>query len=203
MKIYGYKANSQEIIDQVVKDKAYFDNSGGGMTLSGGDPLFQPEFTLDLLKKAKALNINTCIETSAFAGRDIIERLLPCVDYFYIDYKITGEEEHKKYTGVSSKQVLENIDFLCRNNAHAVLRCTIIPGINDNDDHFNAIARLSMKYEALQEVHILPYHRYGELKYQQLGMKVPDLRWDPVTEEETNLWINRVRHLGGKNVVKG
>ncbi len=203
MKIFGYQMHSEDVICQVAKDKAYFDNSGGGLTLSGGDPLFQPDFTLDLLKKAKGIKINTCLETSAFAGKEVFEQLLPWVDYFYIDYKITGENRHKQFTGVSSKQVLENIDFLCRNNAHVVLRCTIIPGINDHDEHFNAIAGISRQYDAIGEVHILPYHRYGESKYKQLGMKLPDFRSEPVAEEETNLWISRVRQFGGRNVVKG
>ena len=203
MKIFGYQADSQYIMDQVAKDKEYFDNSGGGLTISGGDPLFQPEFTLDLLKKAKALNINTCVETSAFTGREVLEALLPWVDYFYIDYKITGEERHKQFTGVSSNQVLENIYFLSLHNACIVLRCAIIPGINDNDDHFKAIAGLSHKYEAIRQVHILPYHRYGESKYKHLGMKVADLPTMQVGDEMVNVWIEKIRGFGGRNVMKG
>jgi pyruvate formate lyase activating enzyme len=114
LKIYGYEADSEDVMQQVVRDKEYFDNSGGGLTISGGDPLFQPEFTIELLKKAKALNINTCIETSAFASKDVFEKLLPLVDFFYIDYKITGNNRHKDYTGIPPKQVLSNIDFLCQ-----------------------------------------------------------------------------------------
>jgi glycyl-radical enzyme activating protein len=203
LKILGYEADSQEIIDQVAKDKKYFDNSGGGLTISGGDPLFQPEFTLDLLKKAKTLNINTCIETSAFVSREVLESLLPWVDYFYIDYKITGEEEHKLFTGVSSKQVLENIDFLYRNNTYVVLRCAIIPGINDNDAHFKAIAEMSKKYKAVRQVHILPYHRYGESKYRQIGIKVPELHTEPVSDEQVNLWMARIIEYGGRDVMRG
>lgn len=203
MKIFGYQADSQYIMDQVAKDKEYFDNSGGGLTISGGDPLFQHEFTLDLLKKAKALNINTCVETSAFTGREVMESLLPWVDYFYIDYKITDEELHKQFTGVSSIQVLESIDFLSLHYANMVLRCTIIPGINDNDDHFKAIAGLSRKYEAIRQVHILPYHRYGESKYKQIGLDVPEITTESMSDEMVNHSINRIRELGGRNVMKG
>jgi glycyl-radical enzyme activating protein len=175
LRIYGYEADSEDIMQQVVRDKEYFDNSGGGLTISGGDPLFQPEFTIELLKKAKALNINTCIETSAFASKDVFEKLLPLVDFFYIDYKITGNNRHKEYTGIPSKQVLANIDFLCCNNAHVVLRCTIIPEINDTVVHFRAITDLSKKYDAIKQVHVLPYHRYGELKYKHIGMEMPGI----------------------------
>lgn len=203
IKIFGYQADSQYIIDQVARDKEYFDNSGGGLTISGGDPLFQPEFTLDLLKRAKTLNINTCVETSAFTSREVLEALLPWVDYFYIDYKITGEERHKQFTGVSSIQVLENIDFLSLHNACIVLRCTIIPGINDNDEHFRAIAGMSSKYEAIRQVHILPYHRYGESKYKQIGLDLPEVATESANNEMVNLWINRISELGGRNVMKG
>ncbi len=203
LKIFGYEDDSENIINQVARDKAYFDNSGGGLTLSGGDPLFQPEFALDLLKKAKALNINTCIETSAFASQDVFEKLLPWVDYFYIDYKVTGNEQYKRFAGISLVPVLANLDFLCRNNAHVALRCTIIPGVNDNDDHFKAIAGLSKKYNAIRQVHILPYHRYGESKYKQIGMKVPELATGAVSDEMVNLWLVKIREFGGRDVVKG
>ncbi len=203
LKIFGYQTSSEEVINIVVRDKAYFDNSGGGLTLSGGDPLFQSEFSLDLLKKAKSLNINTCIETSAFACQDVFEKLLPWVDYFYIDYKVTGDEQYKRFIGISSEPVLANLDFLCRNNAHVVLRCTIIPGINDIDVHLKAIADLSKKYEAIRQVHILPYHRFGESKYRQLGMKVPELHVGPISDESVNLWMVRIGEFGGRNVVKG
>lgn len=203
LKIYGYQADSQDVIDQVARDMDYFVASGGGLTISGGDPLMQPAFTLELLKKAKALNINTCIETSAFAGQDIFEQLLSWVDYFYIDYKITGEKQHKHFTGISSKQVFENIDFLCRNSAHVVLRCTIIPGINNSDDHFRAIAGLSKKHEAIKHIHVQPYHRYGEKKYNQTGIPVPDLATETVSDDMVNRWIEKIREHGGKNVAKG
>jgi len=203
MKIFGYQVNSHDVIDQVVRDKEYFDNSGGGLTISGGDPLFQPEFTIELLKKAKALNINTCIETSAFASKDVFEKLLPLVDFFYIDYKVTGDEQYKHFTGISPVPVLSNIDFLCRNNAHVVLRCTIIPGINDTDEHFSAIAALNKKYDAIKQVHVLTYHRYGALKYKHIGMDALGIGTDSVSNELVNCWINRIRELGGRDVVKG
>jgi glycyl-radical enzyme activating protein len=202
-KVYGYKAQSQDIIDYVARDMEYFNTSGGGITISGGDPLFQPNFTIDLLGKAKALNINTCIETSAFAGKDIFERLLSLVDYFYIDYKMTGDHRHKEHTGISSFRVFENIELLNRFKANVVLRCIIIPGINDYNEHFKAIALLSQKYESISQVHILPFHRYGEQKYKQIGLHLPDLVAEPISDETVSLWMDRIRQFGGRGVMKG
>jgi pyruvate formate lyase activating enzyme len=203
LKVYGYKAHSHDIINYVARDMEYFNTSGGGITISGGDPLFQPCFTLDLLKKAKAININTCIETSAFAGKDIFERLLPLVDYFYIDYKMTGNQWYKEHTGISSSRVLENIEFLNHLKANVVLRCIIIPGINDYDEHFKAIALLSQKYESISQVHILPFHRYGEQKYEQIGLPLPGLVAEPIGVETVSLWMDRIRQYGGRGVMKG
>jgi pyruvate-formate lyase-activating enzyme len=91
----------------------------------------------------------------------------------------------------------------CANNAHVVLRCTIIPGINDTDLHFRAIADLSKKYDAIKQVHVLPYHRYGESKYKHIGMVAPVIGTDSVNNELVNSWINSIRKLGGRDVVKG
>jgi glycyl-radical enzyme activating protein len=203
LKIYGWKAESDEIIEEISKDIPYYKNSSGGLTLSGGDPLFQFDFAYDLLKKAKEKGIHTCLETEGFGSREQFTRLLPVVDLFYYDYKLTDELLHKACTGESNKSVLKNLEFLCRSRANLILRCIIIPGINDNEAHFKAIATLNKKYEAIKGIEVLPFHNFGGAKYVQIGRESGWAESGSVSPEVAEEWINRIRDLGGKNVVRG
>jgi glycyl-radical enzyme activating protein len=203
LKIYGYQADSKDIIDQVARDIDYFRESGGGLTVTGGDPLYQLEFTLDLVKRAKSMGINTCLETSSFAGREAFEKLLPWVDYFYIDYKASGEDKYRKYTGISSAPVLQGLEYLCRNGAFVVLRCIVVTGLNDTDEHFKAIANLSKTHDAIREIHVLPYHRYGESKYTLTGMPMSTLLPEPAKPDDVKGWVDRIGEFGGRNIILG
>ncbi|MFA9392120.1 MAG: glycyl-radical enzyme activating protein [Prolixibacteraceae bacterium] len=203
LKIYGEQMSSDEIIQEVLKDESYFKNSGGGITLSGGDPLFQFNFTFELLTKAKENGLNTCLETEGFAPPEQFRKILPLVDLFYFDYKLTDEELHLKYTGKSNGKVLNALQFLCENKANVVLRCIVVPGINDTEEHFQAIAQLSHRYEAIQGIQIMPFHSFGSGKYQQTGKENHLKNLKTVYNEICTTWINRIEKFGGKNVSKG
>ncbi|MFA9389630.1 MAG: glycyl-radical enzyme activating protein [Prolixibacteraceae bacterium] len=112
LKIYGYTMSSDDILDRIIKDKVYFDKSGGGITLSGGEVMMQTAFSTDLLKKAKEKGLHTCIETSGFAQQSEYKKIAPYVDLFLFDYKITGKNIHKKYTAQDNNKILSNLDFL-------------------------------------------------------------------------------------------
>ena len=111
LKIYGYTASSQEIIEEVLRDKDYYKNSGGGLTLSGGEPLFQFDFAFDILKKAKQAGIHTCIETAGFVEPEKIRKIIPETDVFLYDYKITNDSDHQYYTGVSNRRIIGKPEF--------------------------------------------------------------------------------------------
>lgn len=203
LKVYGYQTDSETILNEVMKDADYFKNSGGGITLSGGDPLFQFDFALSILTKAKDLGLNTCLESEGYGSIDKFQKILPLVDHFYFDYKLTDNFLHKKYTGVSNDIVLENLNFLASAKADITLRCIIIPGINDNDEHFGAIAALSNRYSSIRAVEIMPYHDFGSGKYNQLGKSMYPIGSESATAEQAQMWINRISELGCKNVRKG
>lgn len=200
--IFGYEISVEEVINEVEKDKIYFQKSGGGMTLSGGDALLQFDFAKDILRLSKECSISTCLQTEGYAHTEKFREILPYIDLFLFDYKMGNDELHRRYTGVSNELILKNLDFLLQNNAQVILRCIIIPGINDTSEHFNSIAQLYFKYENIEKVEIMPYHNYGEKKYDLLG-KEYELKINSVSEKETDLWINSLEELGIERVYKG
>ncbi|NJK87187.1 MAG: glycyl-radical enzyme activating protein [Bacteroidales bacterium] len=201
LKIYGQEMEIAEIMQIVNKDRVYYDKSGGGLTLSGGDPFYQDEFTVALLHRAREEKINTCVETEGLLSN--MNNSLPFIDYLYFDYKLTNDHLHKKYTGLSNRRVLKNLEFACLNHQNITLRCIVIPGINDTDNHFQEIVRLSHNYESIREVHIMPYHTFGLHKNRQIGRKITDIPTETVDQETVNQWMNRFEKLGGTKIKQG
>jgi len=202
IKMIGKMMDTKEIIQEVAKDNIYFQKSGGGLTLSGGEPLTQFPFALELLKRAKESGLNTCVETSGYAPVFHFSQIQPLVDYFLYDYKITDNNLHIKYTGISNESVLENLDYLYKKHSNIILRCPIIPDINDTQEHFKAITELSHKYKNLLGIEILAYHDMGKSKAKQVGMTYP-LKKKTVSEEKANEWLQTLKSMGCKNVKRG
>lgn len=168
--VAGKKMSVDDVINEVLKDKIFF-GKDGGMTVSGGEPFLQYGFLLELLKAAKREGITTCIETSGYVDKDILTEVAEYVDLFLFDYKITGEENHKKYCGVSQKKILDNLDVLDSIGASVIIRCPIISGINDNEKHVAAIGEIS-KHSCVLRTELEPYHKLGVSKRNQLSMPV-------------------------------
>jgi pyruvate formate lyase activating enzyme len=156
---------------EAVADRPFFKNSGGGVTISGGDPLLFPKFTLELAKKLKNENIHVGIETSCFPKWENLQPLLNHVDLFLVDIKSLDPEKHKAVIGWPLEPVLENINHLVESKANLRIHLPIIPGFNDSMDDFKAYENfLSPIADRLMGVDILPYHVYGEGKYNFLGI---------------------------------
>ncbi len=173
-----------KVIDEVERDRAYYGDRGG-MTLSGGEPFYQPEFAISLLKKAKERGINTAVETCGLTSFEIIAEAAKYTDIFLYDCKATDPVLHKEVTGADMDVITENLKLLDTLGAHVVLRCPIIPGINNNDDHYKNIADRAKKYKCIKEINIMPYHSYGEGKRAKLGMEKGFVT-EPLTAEEIN-----------------
>lgn len=202
LKIFGYETNAETLIKEVAKDKLYFDNSGGGITLSGGDPVFQHEFSFEILKLAKEKGIHTCLETSGHCKPEIIRKLAEVTDLFLFDFKHFKNESHEKFTGVPNGIILQNLDYLCKKGKNVILRCPIIPGVNDSLEHFRAIAETGNKYDAIREVEIMPFHDWGFHKYEMIGMKRPAIQSGTIPKETKNRWINNLEKLGFTKIKK-
>lgn len=203
LKIYGQEVTSDEIIAEVLKDRSYYEQSGGGVTFSGGDPLHQFGFLTELLEKSKAEGLDTCVESEGLGSVRQFEELLPLVDTFYYDYKMTDPAVHRKYTGHDNEGVIENLKYLCTHGADVVLRCIIVPGVNDNAAHFRAIAGLGNEFKAIRRIEVFGYHYFGAFKYRRLGMKYGMKGKRSVEPAQVDEWISEIRKYGCDKIIKG
>jgi glycyl-radical enzyme activating protein len=169
LRLYGSEQSVEVVMAEVVRDRAFYAASGGGLTISGGEPTIQLEFCLALLRAAKAAGISTCVETCGVAPRDTYALLLPLTDLFLFDYKATDPVRHAALTGGSNELILGNLRWLHAHGAAIRLRCPLIPGVNDDAAHLRAVAALSTELPGLRGVEILPYHESGAGKYERLG----------------------------------
>lgn len=202
-KIIGKERTVDEIMDIVIRDKDYYDNSQGGLTISGGEPLMQMQFTHALLQAAKKHGIHTCIDTSGFAPQKHYQQILDYVDLFLYDYKVTEGDRHRELTGVSNEVILDNLDFLYKNHAKIILRCPLIKGINDSDTHLEGIGNICHRYPDLKGVEIMAYHNMGYSKAIDIGM-TPAMAIQPTTNEETKaIWLKKLNKLGCTRVQIG
>ena len=198
-KICGKEYTIDEVLKEIVKDKPFYENSGGGVTLSGGEPLAQYDFSLELLKKAKENGIHTAIETCGYAEKSKILEIAMYVDLFLFDCKETDPELHKKYTGVDNKIILDNLKALSDAGSKIILRCPIIPGFNDRAEHFKGISEIADKFSGIEHIEIEPFHPLGESKYSALNREYADIQ--PPDAETVDNWIEQIK-LGTKKEVK-
>ena len=169
-KIIGRDVTVEEMLQVVEKDRAYYYRSGGGMTLSGGECLCQPEFARDLLRGAKERGIHTAIESMAGMPWENIQMVLPYVDLYLMDIKHTNPEKHKAFTGRSNERMLENARKTALSGmTRLVIRVPVIPGFNDTVEEIQGIARFAATLPGVDKIHLLPYHRLGQDKYTGLG----------------------------------
>lgn len=172
--LYGREVTVGDVVSEVLKDRDYYQNSGGGITVSGGEPMMQPEFALAILRECKNEGIHTVLDTSGFMSRSNCEKTLKVTDLYLFDYKASDDETHRRLTGVPLRPILDNLDFLYSQGAEIILRCPVIPGINDNEAHLESIIQLQQKYPLIRKVDILTWHTMGKTKYTKLGRETPD-----------------------------
>lgn len=164
----GKEMSTDEVMETVLRDLNVYRESGGGLTLSGGEPMAQADFSISLLRAAKDAGISTCIETSGYADPAKLAEAAKYVDLFLYDYKATGDEMHLRLCGVNQRKILDNLALLDSLNARVILRCPIIPGANDIPEHIGGIADTAAAYACITEVQLEPYHRLGVSKAEKL-----------------------------------
>lgn len=169
-KVIGRDVTVEEVLAVVERDRGYYRRSGGGLTLSGGEMLCQPDFALALLRESKARGISTAVESMGCAEWLTIEKLLPYIDQYLLDVKHTDPEKHKQFTGKSNELMLENARKIAASGqTELTVRVPVVPTFNATEEEIAAIARFADSLPQVRGLHLLPYHRLGQDKYEGLG----------------------------------
>ncbi len=173
--IKGYTIDAGALLNEIKKDEAFFASSGGGVTFSGGEPFAQSEFLFKMLKLCKENNINTAVETTGFAPFNVISPCLPYIDLILYDIKHVDPQIHKEFTGVDNSIIIQNLKKIKESGARVMVRTPVIPTFNDNESAFDLLGCLLNSLD-IASVELLPYHIFGEKKYENLGLiyKMPE-----------------------------
>jgi len=168
--VIGKEWTVDEVVSECIKDKIYYQKDNGGVTFSGGEATLQYDFLLELAKSLKEVGIHTCLETNGALSSEKLSKLSKYIDLFLFDFKHYDDDSHKKYIGASNKIVYESLELLGKLNKDVILRCPIIPNINDCDEHFDMINSLKKKYKNISKVELMPYHSIGTTKWNNLSL---------------------------------
>jgi pyruvate formate lyase activating enzyme len=188
-KIIGRDVTVEEVIEEIKKDLPYYRRSQGGVTLSGGECLCQPEFAAAILKACQEIGINTAIESTAYADFQVIEKYLPNLDTFLMDIKHMDSKKHEAFTSKPNELILENAKKIAASGANLIIRTPVVPTFNDAKEEIKAIAAFAKSLPGVKELHLLPYHRLGQDKYEGLGR---EYTLSPI-EPPSNEWMEELK----------
>jgi pyruvate formate lyase activating enzyme len=191
LEVVGREVTVHEALEEIERDRVFFEESGGGITFSGGEPLMQLDFVQALLTKVKERNIHTTLDTSGYIDFADLERINDQVDLFLYDIKIIDNEKHKKYTGVSNTIILENLQKLSKKGASVTVRIPLIPGINDDAQNVELFVEYMKTLKNIKHINILPYHKGGCEKYKNLRKEDSLKTFQPPTNDR----IDEIKQL--------
>jgi len=188
LEIKGSEMSAVEILEIAARDKKYYNATGGGITLSGGEPLMQADFTEEVLQLCRSNAINTCLETSGFADQAVIRRIAPLCDTVLFDIKGLDDKKHLQYTGVSNQKILENLTLFDQLGTALILRCPLVPGLNDSEDDIKQICDLSNGLVNVLKVEIMPYHNFGVHKLDRFLNSFEQVSLPNATDDDKAAW---------------
>lgn len=167
-----------EVMAEIEKDLVFYDESGGGVTFSGGEAVMQPVFLLEMLKECRKKEIHTAVETCGYVNLEFLQTISDYVDLFMYDLKLMDSQKHQRVTGVPNERILENLSWLAEHHPKVIVRVPVIPGINDEEENLHQIGDFVASLKQVLELHLLPYHKAGVDKYQRLGLTylLPDIQ---------------------------
>lgn len=191
--LFGQEMTVDQVLAEVEQDSTFYRESGGGITLSGGECMLQSDFSAALLAEAHNRGINTAVETAGNYPWEFMEKVLPHIDTVLHDHKLTDPERHKKWTGVDNKRIKENFKraYETYPDKKFIARTPVIPGVNDDEEHIRSVLAFIRPYKNVIDYELLPYFRYGESKYNFLGRIYEMKDFDPPTAES----IKRLRAI--------
>ena len=168
LKLVGQKMTVDQVMREIEKDIAFYDESGGGVTLSGGEPLLQPDFSDSLLTACKELGIHTAVDTCGHMDSEILLRISRHVDLFLYDLKVIDDDKHRKFTGVSNGLIMKNLKNLSDSGQQIIVRFPLVPGVNDSQKDIHELGEFVSSLKGVRELNILPYHKGGAEKSKRL-----------------------------------
>ncbi|MEJ2051259.1 MAG: glycyl-radical enzyme activating protein [Calditrichota bacterium] len=192
-----------EVMDEIQKDRIFYEDSGGGITCSGGEPLLQIEFLTELLQNCKQAGIHTVVDTSGYASWSDVERITPLTDLFLFDLKLIDDKEHLKYTGVSNKLILDNLKNLSGLKKEIYIRIPLIPEITDLTENLEGIASYLKKIDGISRIDLLPYNPMGLEKYKKLKMKHQIVNLKHQSQEELQKMWEYLEKFGFQVNIEG
>jgi len=199
----GWTATVDEVLAEIKKDLPFFDQSGGGVTFSGGEPLLQADFLRALLQQAGELGIHRAVDTTGFAPQDTLAAVAQHTDLFLFDLKHMDDLKHQRYTGVSNKQILSNLRFLAAHEKAVHIRFPFIPGVNDDEENIEQTGVFIQSLPGEQTVHVLPFHPAANAKYTKLGQHNPGKDLKSPDTEQTKAVVTKLKSYGLKVGIGG
>jgi len=184
-----------EVLSEVSKDRVFFEESGGGATITGGEPLFQAPFVEALLAACRARGIRTALETCGLADPGVVDRVAENVDLFLYDVKLMDRERHRHFTGATNDRILANLRRLAEQGRAVIVRVPIVPGVNDDTANLDALSRF-LSPLGIRRIDLLPYHRIGSDKYRRLGLAYRMDRVAPPAPDRMDAIASRLRGDG-------
>jgi pyruvate formate lyase activating enzyme len=201
--LVGAEMTVGQVVASVMRDRMFFEDSGGGVTFSGGEPLGQPEFLRALLSSFRALEIRTALDTAGLCPTQTLLGVAPLVDLFLFDLKCIDREKHLQGTGVDNALVLENLEALSGVHDNIWIRVPVVPGFNDTPQEMEAIARLAARYRAVRQVCLLPYHGIWAAKPERFGKAGPVAAPQPPTQQTMEHFARLLRAQGLDTTIGG
>ena len=183
-RIVGEKLTSEELVAKIRKNSDYYRRYGGGVTFSGGEPLMQAEFLLEVL--TEIADLHCALETSGYCEAEKFKAVISHMDYVMMDLKLMNPSKHRKYTGVHNSAILQNARILCEGEIPFIIRIPVIPGVNDNEENYRETARWIAGAKYLVKVELLPYHKTAGAKYAMVGKE-----YKPGFDTEQKVWISQ------------
>ena len=200
--VCGEARSAEEVFEEVIKDEVFFKNTGGGITLSGGECTMFPEYASLLLKKAKARGIHTAVETCGFCEPEALAVMEDDVDLFLYDIKLITPDLHKKWTGQGNEKIKANLEHLIQTGKNVVIRIPLIEGVNDGKE-FQKILDYLKRFPSVREIHILPFHQLGASKYRLSGQEYEMDEWRECSDEVAEKCRQEAENEGFKVNVGG
>jgi pyruvate formate lyase activating enzyme len=191
METVGKLLTVENVFTEVLKDEVFYQESGGGVTFSGGEPTFHADFLIALAGMLKQRGIHTALDTCGYAPLEVFEKLNPFIDLYLYDLKLIDDDLHRSYTGCSNLRIIKNLNYLSKENAEIIIRIPVIPGITDSDENFNAIAQLLDSLpNKVKSISLLPFHTTAGHKYTRLESENPMQGFKNMSRDEVSKYIN-------------